>query len=221
MADDLPSVYTELRDRVRIHLKQIRKSQKKHPEYAVALLIAVASQALSKLRNRKSWSVFAKELLGRPHGVSEVVGRSIFRAVRHDLAHRYDTALIEIGKQKLIIVIAWKLPAMHLKIRNRDWLHDGVHRPGLYLDMETMWADLESYIKRFTKELLRDTNLARQVVRRGRWLDQKYMVKAKGASLTAWQTFMNAAPHGPTSAPRATSHPAAATAGTPARARPS
>jgi hypothetical protein len=187
----LPPVYVELRDRIRIHLKQIRKSQKKHPEYAVALLIAVASEALSKLRNRKRWYVFAKELLAKPpHEVSEAVGRGIFLAVRHGLAHRYDTALVEIGRQKLIIVIAWKLPAMHLKVRERDWLHDRIQRPGLYLDMETMWTNLETYFKKFTKALQRDERLARQVVRQGQRLDEKYSVKAKGEPLVAWQKFL-------------------------------
>jgi len=171
-------------------LTQIRKSQKKNPEYTVALLIAVASEALSRLRNRRRWTVFARDLLGNPHGVSEAIGRALFNAVRHGLAHRYDTALIAVGKQKVVVVITWKRPTMHLKVRNADWLHDGVQRPGVYLDMETMCGDLGAYFKRLTTALRRDSHLARQVELQSKRLDQKYTIPVKSESLAAWQTFL-------------------------------
>ena len=187
---DLPQVYVELRDRILIHLAQIRKTQKKHPEYAVALMIAVASEALSRLRNRRRSTVFARELLARPHRVNEAVGRALFQAVRHGLAHRYDTALITVGKQKVVVVITWRRPSMHLRVRSGDWLHDGVQRPGVYLDMETMCADLGAYLKRLTSALRRDSRLARQVEQQGKRLDQRYMVSIKAESLATWQRFL-------------------------------
>jgi hypothetical protein len=187
---DLPQAYVELRNRTLIHLKQIRKAQKKHPEYTVALLIAVASEALSRLRNRKRSTVFVRELLGRPHGVSEAIGRALFDAVRHGLAHRYDTGLITVGKQKVVVVITWKRPTVHLKVRSGDWLHDGIERPGVYLDMETMCVDLGAYFKRFTTALRRDSRLAQQVERQSKRLEQTYTVPVKPESLAAWQMFL-------------------------------
>jgi len=191
--NDLPSVYTELRDRVRIHIKQTRKSQKKHPEYAVALLIAVASEALSKLRGQADYTVFARELLGEKWGVKEQVGRGLFEAVRHGLAHRYDTALIAVGKYEAVVVITWKRPERHLRILVKDWLKDGVRRPGVYLDMDTMWKELDSFLKRMTARLREENKLARLVTRRGRWLDQKYTVRPRNTeSRTEWQKVWEA-----------------------------
>jgi hypothetical protein len=194
--DDLPSVYTELRDRVRIHIKQIRKSQKKHPEYAVALLIAIASEALSKLRGQADYTVFAKELLGEKWGVKEQVGRGLFEAVRHGLAHRYNTSLIAVGKHDAVVVITWKRPERHLRVLVKDWLKDGVRRPGIYLDMDTMWKELDSFLRRMTTRIREEKKLARLVTRRGRWLDQKYTVRPNNTEsrtewLQVWKAFLD------------------------------
>lgn len=188
----LPRVYEELRDRVRIHIKQIRKSRKKHPEYTIALLIAVASEALSKLRGEEEHSVFAKELLSK-YGAKEQVGRGLFQAVRHGLAHRYDTTLIAVGQQSVVTVITWKRPDRHLRILSRDWLNDGERRPGVYLDMETMWHDLDSFLRRMTRRLHQERKFARLVVKRGRRLDQKYTVRPmKEESAAAWKQVWEA-----------------------------
>lgn len=191
---DLPRVYKELRDRVRIHIKQIRKSRKKHPEYTVALLVAVASEALSTLRGQSDYVVFAKELLGEKYGVKKEVGRALFQAVRHGLAHRYDTALVSVGEQRVVVVIAWKHPELHLRAVVKDWLQDGVRRPGVYLDMETMWKELDSVFRRMTRRLQEERKFAKLVTRHGRWLEQKYTVRpcpSEAAHWTAcWDEFL-------------------------------
>ena len=61
-AGEPPSGFQELRDRVLIHLWQIRKIQKKHPEYTMALLIAIASEALSRCLAKKGHSEFLRLL---------------------------------------------------------------------------------------------------------------------------------------------------------------
>jgi len=186
----LPPVYVELRDRIRVHIKQIRRSQKKHPEYAVALLIAVASEALSRLRGRRRSTVFVKDLLEAPHQISEAMAVALFRAVRHGLAHRYDTALINVGNQKVVVVITWNRPSMHLKILYRDWLNEGRERAGVHLDTETLWRRLDAYFKKLTTALRRDERLSRQFTRQGKRLDEKYTVTAPLDSLAAWRTFL-------------------------------
>ena len=185
---DLPHVYKELRDRVRIHIKQIRKSEKKHPEYAVALLIAVASEALSRLQGQDDYTVFAKELLGRKHGVDELVGRGLFEAVRHGLAHRYDTSLITVGSSQVVVAISWQKPERHLQVRNKAWLRDGVRRDGINLDMDTMWRNLDGFLRQMTARLHRERKFAQLVRKRGHRLDQKYAVRAvKGQSQAVWR----------------------------------
>lgn len=181
----LPKVYEELRDRVRIHIKQIRKSPRKHPEYAVALLISVASEALSTLRGQAPYTVFARELL--PQTVSKDVGRSLFEAVRHGLAHRYDTALIAAGKREVVVVVTWRKPHLHLSVSVKDWLGDGVQRPGVYLDTETLWRALDAVFRRMTKRLQKEAKLARMVVRNGRRLDQKYTVRPATEEASRWR----------------------------------
>jgi hypothetical protein len=117
---------------------------------------------------------------------------ALFRAVRHGLAHRYDTALINVGNQKVVVIITWNRPRMHLKVRYRDWLNEGKERAGIFLDMETMWNKLDAYFKELTAALRRDERLSRQVMRQGRRLDQKYSVDVGPESLGAWRTFLAA-----------------------------
>ena len=45
---DLPQAYVELRDRLRIHSKQIRKSERKHPERTAALSVALTRGSTSE-----------------------------------------------------------------------------------------------------------------------------------------------------------------------------
>ena len=183
----LPPVYVELRDRVRIHIKQIRKSRKKYPEYTIASLIAVASEALSRLQGQKRHAVFAREVLGRRHGVEERIGRALFEAVRHGLAHRYDTSLIAGGKHDIAVVIAWQKPYLHLQVVEEDWLGDGVHRPGIYLDVGTMWLDLDAFLRRLTARLNAEKKLSRRFIQCGRQLAQRYTVRRDGdESLAEW-----------------------------------
>jgi hypothetical protein len=118
------------------------------------------------------------------------MGRALFLAVRNGLAHRYDTALINVGNQKVVVVITWNRPRMHLKVRHRDWLNDGKERAGVYLDMETMWNKLNAYFKKLTSALRWDERLSRQVMRQGRRLDQKYIVTANPESLDTWRAFL-------------------------------
>jgi hypothetical protein len=101
--------------------------------------------------------------------------------------------LIEVGKQSVVVVIAWKKPDQHLRVVARDWLKDGVRRPGVYLDMETMWKDLDAFLRRMTRRLHEEKKFARLVRKRGRWLDQKYTVRPeKDESLLAWREVWEA-----------------------------
>jgi hypothetical protein len=193
----LPAVYEELSGRARSHLKKIRAIPKKHPEYTVALIIAVVSEGLSRLRGEPNYSVF-KRLLARREQVGDLVARGLFRAVRHGLAHRYDTSMIDVGSgQSIVVIITWKKPHKHLLVESGDWLGDGVKRLGLWLDMETLWTDLRGYLKKMDDSLRANRQFSRSVVRRGLKLDRKYTVRAnpeKGedpkAWREAWETFI-------------------------------
>ncbi len=102
--------------------------------------------------------------------------------MRNGLAHRYDTSLV---------VITWKAPHRHLQVRERDWLGDGVNRPGVYLDMETLWRALDSYFRRLNTTLQAERKLARLFVRSGKRLQDKFTVRVKDPmSVASWEQFL-------------------------------
>jgi hypothetical protein len=100
------------------------------------------------------------------------------------------------GKQDAVVVITWKHPDRHARTLVKDWLKDGVRRPGVYLDMDTMWRDLDSFLRRMTRRLHQERKFARQVAKRGRRLDQKYTVRPENAdSRIAWQKVWESVLH--------------------------
>src|SRR5262245_53962317 len=63
--------------------------------YVAALLIATASESLSKLQDKPDDSVFVG-LLTR-HGLTNDMAADVFAALRDGLAHVYDTKFIRVG----------------------------------------------------------------------------------------------------------------------------
>src|SRR5205809_7086195 len=94
---ELPRAFTQLRSMVRNDLKQIRKIEKKAPNYAVVLLVTIATEGLSQLEGRAYVAVFAEDLCGRLLGVSLQVGGVLFAAIRYGAAHVYGTNIISVG----------------------------------------------------------------------------------------------------------------------------
>src|SRR6266446_2249901 len=100
--------------------------------YVAALLIATASESLSKLQDKPDESVFV-DLLAT-HGLTRKMAADVFGALRDGLAHVYDTKFIRVDDTLLVeLVVSWG-NRKHLTVR-RD-------PPGLYLNVRTMWADL-------------------------------------------------------------------------------
>jgi len=139
---ELPRAFTQLRGMVRNDLKQIRKIDRKSPIYAVALLVAIATEALSQLEGRPDDAVFAEALLGRPYGVPLQVGRVLFDAIRNGLAHVYDTKTVLVGTNEIIVVLSWR-QRDHMSVAVEDWLRDGRPRVGLCLNVGILWSDLD------------------------------------------------------------------------------
>jgi hypothetical protein len=186
---ELPQVFVRLRDFVRNDLKQMLKIEDGAPNYAAALLITIASETLSKLLGHVADRMFAQDLLGK-HGVPLVVARGLFDAVRNGIAHVYDTKTILIEGQPIFVVVSWRsLP--HARVLTRDWLHEGVARRGVCLNVHTMWADLNSYLERLEQRLRTDERLRRDVMDWSRRVETT--VRPEGEAVDTWKAFIESA----------------------------
>ncbi len=119
------------------HLRQHLKwdvnhllSQETAGNYAVALLLAIGSEALSWLRSEREDHVFVG--LMTKHGLTPEMAADVFKALRHGVAHVYDTRYIQSGAQKIELIVSWG-KRKHLAVRREP--------PGLYLNVRTMWED--------------------------------------------------------------------------------
>lgn len=150
-----PPEFVKLRDLIRIHLKQMRKLDRKPPIYAAALVVMVGCEALATALGRDGHEVFA--WLVRPR-VSPGLAAPLFDAIRNGLAHAYDTSLLSVLPDRfpVVVVLTWKSPSKHLTIRPGDWLGDGKSRQALHVDIGSLFYALEQVLCRIERELTRD-----------------------------------------------------------------
>jgi hypothetical protein len=185
---ELPRAFTQLRGMVRNDLKQIRKLDKKSPIYAVGLLVAIATEALSQLEGRADDAIFAEDLLGRRYGVPPLIGRVLFDAIRNGLAHVYDTKTIVLGSEEVIVVLSWQ-QREHLAVATEEWLHDGKPRVGICLNVDTLWGDLDAHYTEFAERLERDGDLRRRVTENSA---KQKRITPTGEALRVWNEFLAA-----------------------------
>ena len=167
-------------------LKQIRKVPTNAPVYAVALLVAVASEALSRLEGRSVNAVFVEEMFARAHSVPSVVARVLFDAVRNGLAHVYDTKTIVLGAEEVIVVLSWA-DRPHLSVATEDWIQDGKPRRAICLNVGTLCADLEAYFERLMARLERDADFSRRVAANA---SNQKPPAPEAEALRAWREYL-------------------------------
>ena len=71
--------------------------------YTAALLIAVGCEALSRLQDERTDFILAR-LLTR-HGIDEHMAEDVIGALRHSLAHMFDTTFIRARKREIELVV--------------------------------------------------------------------------------------------------------------------
>jgi hypothetical protein len=195
MESGLPSAFETLKNYLRNDLSLIISLERGSPNYAAALLIAVASEALSRLLGRKEDSVFVDDLLGK-YQVPEVVRRILFDAVRNGLAHLYDTKVILLGQSEehpTLVVISWKtLP--HLGVVTEDWLQDGTRQQAVCLNVQTMWSDLDVFLDELETRLRKDPQFRHEMVARIINLDNDRTIPLSGEAVSAWRKYLEAQP---------------------------
>jgi hypothetical protein len=192
----LPAVFGEYRSLFSIHLRRILEIEKKHPIHAVALLVTVACETLSKLLGEGDDEVFASRFLARRE-VDKRVGRLIFAALRNGLAHRYAPYPITLDGEKIGLTMTWK-GGPHLAIVGI--VSDGTHgyvvpvRPGqkrnICLDVSTMVADLNNLFEEIALQLDGDAKLRDEVVRRAKDMFAKTGSDPQGDVAQAFEDFL-------------------------------
>jgi hypothetical protein len=102
-------LFAEFKSLVQIHLKQILKLDRKPPIFAVALLVAVACEQISRLfaAEGSGEEVFSKAII-EPHGVCRRVGCDLFDVIRNGFAHSYYPKMLQIDDQMVGVAFAWK-----------------------------------------------------------------------------------------------------------------
>ena len=131
--------------------------------YTAALFIAVGCEALSRLQDERTDFVLARLLLR--HGIDEHMAEDVIEALRHSLAHMFDTTFIRARKREIELIVSWG-EREHMSVR-----HDP---PGLYLNVRTMWADLQAELAIVKDRLAADSEWAKEVPRdwQNRWSKQ-------------------------------------------------
>lgn len=144
-------------DHLRLTLEKEVPRQLEHPEgghYVVALLVAIGSEALSTLLDHKPNHVFVKMMT--KHGVTPTMAATLFRAMRNGIAHFYETNYVKAGPLEIELSVSWGQKT-----------HLSVHRapPILYLNVRTMWEDLQAELTQLAVTLPVGGELPRQWVK--------------------------------------------------------
>lgn len=202
MSAPLPSAFTEFRSLVKIHLRRMLEIPRKQPIHAVALLVVVACEALSKLLGRdRASDVFANDYLAR-HNVPPQVGRDLFDALRNGLAHIYEPYPIFVNRIEVQPTLAWK-DAAHVHLRIGTGTHNseghlvfGPVREGatpllLCLNVESMVNDLNDLFSEIEETLTTDSELRSSVDRNARELRLKESRRPEGEAAAKWGAFIN------------------------------
>jgi hypothetical protein len=118
MSGSLSETRREVFDRLRLAMKGDMRRVLEWSEgghYVAALLVATASESLSKLQDQPDEFVFVGLLT--KHGFNREMAVDVFDALRDGLAHVYDTKFIRVGEGCLIeLVVSWR-EKKHLTVR--------------------------------------------------------------------------------------------------------
>lgn len=167
-------LFKQLEDFMRHDVKNVLRMEH-GGNYTAALLIAVGAEALSRIEDRSSDSVFI-EMLTKHGVVDQHVAEDIVDALRHGVAHVFETKYIEVGKKRIELVVSWgKLS--HLTTTVTD-------PPGLVLNVRTMWEDLQQALAEAARRLAAKPAWAEQAPKS--W-PKKWGKQASPKALLGWK----------------------------------
>ena len=180
-----PSVPDNVRatfDKIRQHTKWDLEAIFQHDHggnFSAALIIAVCCEAISRLLEKPTDYYLAA--LFTKHGVPAPIADGLAGALRHGVAHVYETLYLDAGAMQLELVISWGA-RRHLAVR-RD-------PPGVYINVRTMWEDLRSVLDHLHATLPPGGFLPE------RWLQKDTVHRVDHRHAAAWRAWFAAASDG-------------------------
>ena len=154
------TAFIQLRDFLRHDVKNVL-GMEHGGNYTAALLLLVGAEALSRIVDSGDDDAFV-EILHR-RGLDPLVAHDVFEALRHGLAHSFETKYIQVGKIHVELVVSWGA---------REHLSRSLNPPKLFLNVRTMWDDLQVMLAEVEKRLIGDHAWAAQIPKKWRWVHQ-------------------------------------------------
>jgi hypothetical protein len=154
------TAFIQLRDFLRHDIKNVLRMET-GGNYTAALLMLVGAEALSRIVDSGDDDAFVEMLHRR--GVDRLVAHDVFEALRHGLAHSFETKYIQVGNAHVELVVSWGV-RVHLSYT--------ANPPKLFLNVRTMWDDLQVMLTEVEKRLIDDPAWAAQAPRTWRWVHQ-------------------------------------------------
>ena len=202
----LPGAFVHFRDLFLIHLAQILKLDRKPPIHAATLVVLVACETLSYLFERPDdCDMFARDLLSE-RNVPYEVGKTLFNTLRNNLAHKYATGRIVVGRDEIRPTLNWKgggdahlsligvqQRGIHLHSVRVEENEDRYFR--LSISVEELCKDLYALFKRLEADLRADPVLAERVEANAMAALMGDIKKGQpeGAALEVWREYIRSA----------------------------
>jgi hypothetical protein len=168
------TAFIQLRDFLRHDVKNVLRMEH-GGNYTAALLLLVGAEGLSRIVDSGDEDAFVEMLHRR--GLDRFVAHDVFEALRHGLAHSFETKDIQVGNAHVELVVSWGAQ-VHLSRT--------LNPPKLFLDVRTMWDDLQIMLREVETRLIGDPAWAAQAPRQWRWVHQ-----SDPKARSAWDAFLD------------------------------
>jgi hypothetical protein len=171
MPDTVRETFDQLRQLLKWDINHMREFQE-GGNYAIALLVAIGCEAIGLPLGRHDDTTFI-EIMSK-HRVSREMAADVFSALRHGIAHTYDTRYIQAGDLKVELIVS-RGGLNHTSVRRTP--------PGLVLNVETMWQDLQEVFERLRQNLPAGGQLPAQ------WIKDS-VKRADDRAVEGWQKWI-------------------------------
>ena len=167
--------FQQLREFLHHDVKNVLKMEH-GGNYTAALVIAVGAEALSRLQDEATDHVLI--VMFARYEFDGAMAEDIVKALRHSLAHIFETTCIRVRKTDIELVVGWG-ERPHMTLRPEP--------PGLYLNVRTMWEDLQAELGAMQARLEADKPWGQQTPRD--W-QKRWVTQASPGAIAGWDRLL-------------------------------